>query len=154
MAGFILLFYFFGVLTSQTEIPLSLNGMLTKLSGESAFALMSLLGANIMPHNFYLHSSFVLVFFFSFLLAPCPFLPLWFYLVFIILQRIFLLKLFELMHLFLSDIAKRQNRLILLIAFGEIKFTIWVHFWYWISESTPLGWPGIWCQWKGYLISG
>ncbi|XP_021620536.1 ethylene-insensitive protein 2 isoform X2 [Manihot esculenta] len=60
MAGFILLFYFFGVLTSQTEIPLSLNGMLTKLSGESAFALMSLLGANIIPHNFYLHSSFVL----------------------------------------------------------------------------------------------
>lgn len=60
MAGFILLFYFFGVLTSQTEIPLSMNGMLTKLSEESAFALMSLLGASIMPHNFYLHSSFVL----------------------------------------------------------------------------------------------
>lgn len=60
MAGFILLFYFFEVLTSQTEIPLSMNGMLTKLSEESAFALMSLLGASIMPHNFYLHSSFVL----------------------------------------------------------------------------------------------
>ncbi|KAJ9181571.1 hypothetical protein P3X46_009688 [Hevea brasiliensis] len=60
MAGFILLFYFFGVLASQTEIPLSMNGMLIKLSEESAFALMSLLGANIMPHNFYLHSSFVL----------------------------------------------------------------------------------------------
>ncbi|KAF2312118.1 hypothetical protein GH714_028111 [Hevea brasiliensis] len=60
VAGFILLFYFLGVLTSQTEIPLSFNGMLSKLSEESAFALMSLLGANIMPHNFYLHSSFVL----------------------------------------------------------------------------------------------
>lgn len=42
-----------------------MNGMLTKLSGETAFALMSLLGANIMPHNFYLHSSIVLVFLFS-----------------------------------------------------------------------------------------
>ncbi|XP_015574844.2 ethylene-insensitive protein 2 isoform X1 [Ricinus communis] len=60
MAGCILLFYFLGVFTSQTEVPLSMNGMLTKLSEESAFALMSLLGANIMPHNFYLHSSFVL----------------------------------------------------------------------------------------------
>ncbi|KAK8588713.1 hypothetical protein V6N13_087617 [Hibiscus sabdariffa] len=57
--GFVLLSYVFGVLTSQPEIPLSMTGMLTKLSGESAFALMSLLGASIMPHNFYLHSSIV-----------------------------------------------------------------------------------------------
>ncbi|MFQ6663714.1 hypothetical protein Gotur_031127 [Gossypium turneri] len=34
-------------------------GMPTKLSGESAFALMSLLGASIMPYNFYLHYSIV-----------------------------------------------------------------------------------------------
>ncbi|KAG8647252.1 ethylene-insensitive protein 2 isoform X1 [Manihot esculenta] len=62
MAGFVLLFYFLVVLTSQTEIPFSnsMNGMPSNLSEESAFALMSLLGANIMPHNFYLHSSFVL----------------------------------------------------------------------------------------------
>ncbi|KDP29130.1 hypothetical protein JCGZ_16519 [Jatropha curcas] len=60
IAGFVVLFYFLGVLTSQTEISLSRNGMLTNLSQESAFALMSLLGANIMPHNFYLHSSFVM----------------------------------------------------------------------------------------------
>lgn len=39
----------------------SMNGMLTKLSGESAFALMSLLGASIMPHSLYLHSSIVQV---------------------------------------------------------------------------------------------
>ncbi|CAL5350970.1 unnamed protein product [Camellia sinensis] len=43
----------------QPEISISMGGMLTKLSGESAFALMSLLGANVMPHNFYLHSSIV-----------------------------------------------------------------------------------------------
>ncbi|MCL7049682.1 hypothetical protein MKW94_020684 [Papaver nudicaule] len=55
-AGCILLIYVLGVLISQPEIPLVMNGMLTRLSGESAFALMGLLGANIMPHNFYLHS--------------------------------------------------------------------------------------------------
>ncbi|TYI87396.1 hypothetical protein E1A91_D04G132000v1 [Gossypium mustelinum] len=58
-AGFILLSYVFGVLLSQPEISISMLGMPTKLSGESAFALMSLLGASIMPHNFYLHSSIV-----------------------------------------------------------------------------------------------
>ncbi|KAK8688884.1 hypothetical protein V6N13_087619 [Hibiscus sabdariffa] len=58
-AGFVLLSYVFGVLISQPEISLSMTGMLTRLSGESAFALMSLLGASIMPHNFYLHSSIV-----------------------------------------------------------------------------------------------
>ncbi|KAK3008297.1 hypothetical protein RJ639_013117 [Escallonia herrerae] len=59
MASFILVSYLFGVLMSQPEIPLSTGGMLTKLSGESVFGLMSLLGANIMPHNFYLHSAIV-----------------------------------------------------------------------------------------------
>ncbi|XP_022841761.1 ethylene-insensitive protein 2-like isoform X2 [Olea europaea var. sylvestris] len=55
----ILLSYVFGVLISQPESSFSMGGMLTKLSGESAYALMSLLGASIMPHNFYLHSSIV-----------------------------------------------------------------------------------------------
>lgn len=36
-----------------------MDGMLDKLSGDNAYALMGLLGANIMPHNFYLHSSIV-----------------------------------------------------------------------------------------------
>lgn len=49
------------MLFSQPEISISASGTLVKLSGESAFALMSLLGANIMPHNFYLHSSIVQV---------------------------------------------------------------------------------------------
>ncbi|KAF3443022.1 hypothetical protein FNV43_RR16943 [Rhamnella rubrinervis] len=59
IAGLILLSFVLGVLISQPEVPLSMNGMLTRLSGESAFALMSILGASIMPHNFYLHSSIV-----------------------------------------------------------------------------------------------
>lgn len=56
---FVLVSYTFGVLVSQPASPLSLGGTVTRLSGESAFALMSLLGASIMPHNFYLHSSVV-----------------------------------------------------------------------------------------------
>ncbi|TYI64780.1 hypothetical protein E1A91_D09G112000v1 [Gossypium mustelinum] len=60
-AGFILLSYVFGVLLSQPEISISMLGMPTKLNGESAFALTSLLGASIMPYNFYLHSSIVQV---------------------------------------------------------------------------------------------
>ncbi|XP_060201541.1 ethylene-insensitive protein 2.2 [Lycium barbarum] len=55
----VLLSYVFGVVISQPETPFSIGGMLNKFSGESAFVLMSLLGASIMPHNFYLHSSIV-----------------------------------------------------------------------------------------------
>ncbi|RAL54641.1 unnamed protein product [Cuscuta campestris] len=57
--GFILLLYVLGVLISQPENPFTIGGILTKFNGESSFALMSLLGASIMPHNFYLHSSIV-----------------------------------------------------------------------------------------------
>ncbi|CAN4121533.1 unnamed protein product [Withania somnifera] len=58
-ASSVLLSCVFGVVVSQPETPFSIGGMLNKFSGESAFALMSLLGASIMPHNFYLHSSIV-----------------------------------------------------------------------------------------------
>ncbi|CAN4117074.1 unnamed protein product [Withania somnifera] len=58
-ASSVLLSYIFGVVVSQPETPFSIDGILNKFSGESAFALMSLLGASIMPHNFYLHSSIV-----------------------------------------------------------------------------------------------
>jgi Mn2+/Fe2+ NRAMP family transporter len=71
MSGFILLSIVLGALISQAEISLSMNGMLTKLSGESVYALMSLLGANIMPHNFFLHSSIVQVSLPSILLLLC-----------------------------------------------------------------------------------
>ncbi|XP_010490796.1 PREDICTED: ethylene-insensitive protein 2-like isoform X3 [Camelina sativa] len=57
-AGFVLLLYVSGVLLSQSEIPFSMNGVLIRLNGESAFALMGLLGASIVPHNFYIHSYF------------------------------------------------------------------------------------------------
>ncbi|KAJ0784598.1 putative NRAMP family protein [Helianthus annuus] len=59
LAAVALFSYFFGVVTSQRDTSLSMGGMLTNLSGESAFALMGLLGASIMPHNLYLHSSMV-----------------------------------------------------------------------------------------------
>ncbi|KAL1193239.1 Ethylene-insensitive protein 2 [Cardamine amara subsp. amara] len=57
-AGLVLLLYVSGVLLSQSEIPFSMNGVLGRLNGESAFALMGLLGASIVPHNFYIHSYF------------------------------------------------------------------------------------------------
>lgn len=63
VAGFVLLSFILGILINQPEIPLPMNGIKTKLSGESAFVLMSLLGATLVPHNFYLHSSIVQVLF-------------------------------------------------------------------------------------------
>ncbi|XP_068664973.1 ethylene-insensitive protein 2.2-like [Aristolochia californica] len=59
MAGFSLVFYLLGVLTSQPEIPLAMSGIFPRLRGESAYTVMSLLGASIMPQNLYLHSSIV-----------------------------------------------------------------------------------------------
>ncbi|KAL2323206.1 hypothetical protein Fmac_027585 [Flemingia macrophylla] len=59
VSGFVFLLFVLGILINQSEIPLSVNGTLTKLSGESAFVLMGLLGATLVPHNFYLHSSIV-----------------------------------------------------------------------------------------------
>ncbi|BAT85718.1 hypothetical protein LR48_Vigan641s010400 [Vigna angularis] len=59
VAGFVLVSFILGMLVNQPEIPFSMNGILIRLSGESAFVLMSLLGANLVPHNFYLHSSIV-----------------------------------------------------------------------------------------------
>ncbi|KAG2641766.1 hypothetical protein PVAP13_2KG063100 [Panicum virgatum] len=59
IAGFALLCYVLGLLVSQPQIPLTVNVIFPKLSGESAYSLMALLGANIMAHNFYIHSSIV-----------------------------------------------------------------------------------------------
>lgn len=62
LASIALLSYLFGVLMIQPDTSLSEgDGMLIKFSGESVFALISLLGASIMPHNFYLHSCIVQV---------------------------------------------------------------------------------------------
>ncbi|XP_074567711.1 protein ETHYLENE-INSENSITIVE 2-like isoform X2 [Curcuma longa] len=59
IAGFSLLFYVFGVLISQPEIPIVNDVLFPKLSGESSYLLVALLGANIMAHNFYIHSEIV-----------------------------------------------------------------------------------------------
>ncbi|XP_043697577.1 ethylene-insensitive protein 2-like [Telopea speciosissima] len=59
--AFLLLSYVLGVVISQPDISVAMNGVLTRLSGESVFSLMSLLGATIVPHNFYVHSSIVQV---------------------------------------------------------------------------------------------
>ncbi|XP_017241595.1 ethylene-insensitive protein 2.2 isoform X2 [Daucus carota subsp. sativus] len=57
--AFMLFSYIFGTLISQSGIPVSMGGTLINLSGDSSPAFMSLLGASVMPHNFYLHSSLV-----------------------------------------------------------------------------------------------
>ncbi|KAI3721601.1 hypothetical protein L2E82_32617 [Cichorium intybus] len=60
LATGVLLSYLFGMLVSQPDTSLSMSGgMLPRFNGESVLALISLLGASIMPHNFYLHSSIV-----------------------------------------------------------------------------------------------
>ncbi|CAD6240619.1 unnamed protein product [Miscanthus lutarioriparius] len=59
IAGFALLSYVLGLLVSQPQIPLTMNVIFPKISGESAYSLMALLGANIMAHNFYIHSTVV-----------------------------------------------------------------------------------------------
>lgn len=48
-----------GVVMSIPEHSLSVGGILKSLSAENSYALMGILGANLMPHNFYLHSSIV-----------------------------------------------------------------------------------------------
>ncbi|KAL9236994.1 hypothetical protein vseg_011589 [Gypsophila vaccaria] len=59
LAGSTIVCYVLGMLSSLPEFPASSNSLVSRLSGESAFALMGLLGSSVMPHNFYLHSSIV-----------------------------------------------------------------------------------------------
>ncbi|KAJ3669969.1 hypothetical protein LUZ60_010293 [Juncus effusus] len=59
IAGCALLSYVVGVLFSQPEIPLATNVMFPRVNAEDAYSLMALLGANVMAHNFYVHSSLV-----------------------------------------------------------------------------------------------
>ncbi|XP_051130352.1 ethylene-insensitive protein 2-like isoform X2 [Andrographis paniculata] len=59
LACFIFGTYVSGALITQPESSLSVSRMLNKLTGENVYALMSIVGANITPHNFYLHSSIV-----------------------------------------------------------------------------------------------
>uniref|UniRef100_A0A0E0P015 Uncharacterized protein n=2 Tax=Oryza TaxID=4527 RepID=A0A0E0P015_ORYRU len=46
VAGFALLCFVLGLLVSQPKIPVDMNAMFPKLSGESAYSLMALLGGN------------------------------------------------------------------------------------------------------------
>ncbi|KAL6637672.1 hypothetical protein ACP70R_025244 [Stipagrostis hirtigluma subsp. patula] len=59
IAGFTLLCFVLGLLVSHPKTPVNMSVMFPKLSGESAYSLMALLGANIIAHNFYTHSSVV-----------------------------------------------------------------------------------------------
>jgi Mn2+/Fe2+ NRAMP family transporter len=61
VSGFTLVCFVLGLLVSHPKTPVDTNVMFPKLSGESAYSLMALLGTNIIVHNFYTHSSVVQV---------------------------------------------------------------------------------------------
>jgi len=61
LSGFTLVCFVLGLLVSHPKTPVNTNIMFPKLSGESAYSLMALLGTNIIVHNFYTHSSVVQV---------------------------------------------------------------------------------------------
>ncbi|RLN18996.1 ethylene-insensitive protein 2-like [Panicum miliaceum] len=62
LAGFTLVYFVLGLLVSHPNTPVNMNVMFPKLSGESAYSLMALLGINIIVHSFYTHSSVVQIF--------------------------------------------------------------------------------------------
>ncbi|CAL4935432.1 unnamed protein product [Urochloa decumbens] len=61
IAGFTLVCFVLGLLVSHPKTTVNMNVMFPKLSGESAYSLMALLGTNIIVHSFYTHSSVVQV---------------------------------------------------------------------------------------------
>ncbi|PUZ37470.1 hypothetical protein GQ55_9G122200 [Panicum hallii var. hallii] len=61
VAGFALLCFVLGLLVSQPKVPVDVNVTFPKLSGESAYSLMALLGGNVISNKFYVHSSMVQV---------------------------------------------------------------------------------------------
>ena len=61
IAGFTLLCFVLGLLVSQPKVPVNVNVMFPKLSGESAYPLMVLLGRNVITNIFYVPSSVVQV---------------------------------------------------------------------------------------------
>ncbi|KAK1283103.1 Ethylene-insensitive protein 2 [Acorus calamus] len=59
ISGITLLVYILGMLVRLPEIPPLINGVFPRISRENAYSIMALLGANIIPHNFYVYSSVV-----------------------------------------------------------------------------------------------
>lgn len=59
ITGLVVLFFAPCTLSMQSNAISIVNGMTPKVKRESLYTAVSLLGANIMPYNFYLHSSIV-----------------------------------------------------------------------------------------------
>ncbi|KAF3780599.1 Ethylene-insensitive protein 2 [Nymphaea thermarum] len=57
-AGFVLLYYVLMFLVNQPEVSFVMN-VLPRVRGESLYTVLALLGASILPHNFYIHSSII-----------------------------------------------------------------------------------------------
>lgn len=59
ITGLVVLFFAPGTLSMESNAVSIVNGMIPRVKHENLYTAVSLLGANIMPHNFYLHSSIV-----------------------------------------------------------------------------------------------
>jgi len=59
ITGLVLLFFAPSTLSTDSNAVSIVNGMIPKVKRESLYTAVSLLGANIIPHNFYVHSSIV-----------------------------------------------------------------------------------------------
>jgi Mn2+/Fe2+ NRAMP family transporter len=56
ITGLVLLFFALSSLSTDSNAGSIVNGMIPRVKRESLYTAVALLGANIMPHNFYLHS--------------------------------------------------------------------------------------------------
>lgn len=59
IAGLMLIFFVLDTISTEQNVAFIMNGMLPIVRRESLYMGVGLLGASIMPHNFYLHSSVV-----------------------------------------------------------------------------------------------
>ncbi|XP_057841827.1 ethylene-insensitive protein 2.2 isoform X2 [Cryptomeria japonica] len=59
IAGLMLIFSVLDSISTEQNVAFIMNGLLPTVRRESLYMAVGLLGANIMPHNFYLHSSVV-----------------------------------------------------------------------------------------------
>ena len=59
ITGLVVLFFAPDTLSMESNAVSIVNGMIPRVKRENLYTTVSLLGANITPHNFYLHSSIV-----------------------------------------------------------------------------------------------
>lgn len=61
VVGIVLVCFLLDNVPTSTQTVSVVGGLLPKLRHETLYAAISIVGANVMPHNFYLHSALVKV---------------------------------------------------------------------------------------------